>query len=600
MAAACLLSLAGGACDRGAPPAASPSPTKAAASVVVPPAPPLLTSADVDARVREAWSQAGVTPTVPADDATWLRRAWIDVLGTIPPPEVVQHFLADPAPDRRARAVDAMLASPLWADHWTDYWDEVWMGRATRGLNVDRGAFRAWLHDAFAGDARWDRIVTELLTATGVNSAGGRQRDAFANEGRGGAADGVSGAVNWTLKYAQTPQDMAGTASRTLLGVQIQCAQCHDHKTEKWKQTDFQAFAAAFVRTRFVPIDSGRAMGAVGRVEVRDIARPAPRFAKMTDLEPIDQARPTALDGTDLGDGPGVRTALAKWITAPQNPYFARAMVNRMWGHFLGRGFSDPVDDMRPSNPVAAPALLDALAADFAASGFDVRHLVRVIVGTQAYGLSAAPLSDATAKTDPEAKLWERFRVTPLGPDELLNALVSATRVDNVVRATGKLDLEALRFRVRQRYGFLFDVDEESDEPEYDGTIAQALTLLNGSVTGTGARLLPGGALADVLAAPGDDASKVEALYVRTLSRFPASDETARWQTFLQDAMAAPPPIAAPPSANRGAKGSKPPRPDPLSRLENRAAPAREDARARAYEDLLWTLLNSSEFVLNH
>lgn len=601
------------ACDRSAPPAAAPA---HAAATPPAPAPVLLTSADVDARLQAAWTAAGVSPTAPADDATWLRRAWLDVLGTIPPPEVVTRFLADTSPDRRAKAVDAMLASPLWADHWTDYWDEVWMGRTARAQNVDRGAFRAWLHDAFAHHEPWDRIVTELLTADGVNSAGGKQRDAFANDGHGGTADGVNGAVNWTLKYAQTPQDMAGTASRTLLGVQIQCAQCHDHKTEKWKQTDFQAFAATFMRTRFQPLDEGKAMGQVQRIEVHDLPRAAPRFNKMGDLEPLAKATPRALDGTDLttGGADQARVALARWMTSPQNPWFARALVNRMWGHFLGRGFVDPVDDMRPSNPASAPELLDALAADFTASGDDLGHLVRVIVGTKAYGLSAAPMNDATAKADPEAKLWERFRVTPMGPEELLGALVTATRVDAVVRATGRLDLDNVRFRVRQRYGFLFDVDEESDEPDFDGTIAQALALINGSVVGTGTRLLPASALADVMASPGDDATKIGALYLRSLSRFPTADETTRWQAFLADAMNAPPPDpsaqpAAPaPPGPRGAKagkkgqgkGGKGGGPDPLAGLENRPLPPREDARARAYEDLLWTLLNSSEFALNH
>jgi hypothetical protein len=595
--------LAIAACDRGAPPPASPPAAPATLAAAAAPKPALLTSADVDARLRAEWAKAGVTPTPPADDATWLRRAWLDVLGTVPPPEVVLRFLADTGKDRRARAVEAMLASSLWADHWTVYWDDVWMGRATRGQDVDRGAFRTWLHAAIAKDEPWSQVVTELLTATGVNSEGGRQKDAFAADGRTAPTDGVNGAVNWTLRYAQTPQDMAGTASRTLLGVQIQCAQCHDHKTEKWKQSDFQAFAAAFVRTRFVPIDRGKAMGQVKRVEVRDLDHPAPRFAKMGDLDPIDKAQPTALDGTSLGGGDGVRGALAKWVTSPDNPWFSRAFVNRMWGHFLGRGFVDPVDDLRPSNVPAAPAVLDALAADFAASGFDVKHLVRVIVGSEGYALSSAPLAEATAKVDPEAKLWERFRVTPLGPDELLGALVTATRVDNVVRATGRLDLDQIRFKVRQRYGFLFDVDEESDEPDYEGTIAQALALLNGGVVGTGTRLLPGSALADVLAAPGDDASKIESLYVRTLSRLPAADEVTRWQAFLNDAMQAPPPAPAAPSpaaAGKQGKGRKAGQPDPLARLENRAPTAREDARVRAYEDLLWTLLNSSEFVLNH
>jgi hypothetical protein len=291
-------------------------------------------------------------------------------------------------------------------------------------------------------------------------------------------------------------------------------------------------------------------------------------------------------------------------VTAADNPWFSRALVNRMWAHFLGRGFVDPVDDLRPSNPPAAPELFDAFAADFVASGFDLKHLVRVIVGTAAYASSAAPVTEAIAKADPEAKLWERFRVTPLGPDELLNALVAATRLDAVVRDTPRLDLAEIRFRVKQRYGFLFDVDEESDERGYDGTIAQALALLNGSVVATGASVLPGSALGDIAALPGDDALKIEALYLRTLSRLPTSDEVARWSAFVEDAPDPPEPERPQrplPKTDGGLPPSAAPaQPDPLRGLENRAGNQRASRRVRAYEDMLWALLNSSEFVLNH
>ncbi|HLK41131.1 MAG TPA: DUF1549 and DUF1553 domain-containing protein [Polyangiaceae bacterium] len=596
-------------CDRSGPPPAAPAPSAS------PPAPPvaasgpkLLAAADVDLRLLGAWRAAGVTPTAPADDATWVRRAWLDVVGTIPPPEVVRRFLADGAADKRSRALEDLLASPMWADHWTAYWDDVWMGRDARRPDVDRGAFRGFLHDAFARNAPWNALVTELLTATGQNSEGGSHREADADEGRdGGRGPTIRGAVNWTLKYQDAPQDLAGAASRTLLGVQIQCAQCHDHKTEKWTQHDFQAFAAAFVRTRVVPIDAGNAMGMVKRVEVRDLDRAAPRFAKMGDLEAVTKAVPTALDGTPLDAGVGVRAALAQWMTRPDNPWFARAFVNRMWGHFLGRGFVDPVDDLRPSNPPVEGDLLAALAADFVASGYDVKHLVRVIVGTAAYARSAAPLDDATTKADPEVKLWERFRVSPLGPSELLDALVAATDLEGLVRANGRLDLAQVRFRVRERYGFLFDVDEETDEKGFEGTVAQGLALLNGSVVATGASDLPGGALRDVLAMPGDDAAKLEALYVRVLSRLPTPDEISRWRQFL----AAPPSgvsatvarDAGSPAARRAGSpqplGKRLP-PDPLRGVENRAAGERVDGVARAYEDVLWALLNSSEFGLNH
>jgi hypothetical protein len=590
------------ACDRATPPRSappvlgSPAPSGHALSPV-----PLLTSADIDARLRAEWQRAGVAPTPPASDAAWLRRLWVDVGGTIPPPEVVRRFLSDPSAGKRARAIEDMLASPLWAAHWTAYWSEVWMGRDPRGPDVDVGAFRGWLHDELARNAPWNEVVTELLTATGRNSTGGARREAEANEGAGGAPTGVHGAVNWTLKYQENPQDLAGAASRTLLGVQLQCAQCHDHKTEKWTQKDFEAFAAVFTRTRVEAVDRGRPMGMVRRVDVSNLDRTAPRFAKkMADLEGISKAKPSALDGTNLGEGDDVRAGLARWLTAPGNPWFSRALVNRMWGHFLGRGFVDPVDDLRPSNPPVAPELFGLLALDFVAGGYDVKRLVRVIVGTEAYASSAGPLDDASARADPDAKLWERFRVTPLGPDELLDAVIAATRLDAIVQETGRLDLTQVRFRVRQRYGFLFDVDEESDQSDYEGTLAQGLALLNGSVVATGASVLPGSALSQVLALPGDDARRIEELYLLTLSRFPTVSEIDRWSSFVRVWSSAPGQTRATPEANRVAARDKPRQPDPLQGLENRAGGQRLDARTLAYEDMLWTLLNSSEFVFNH
>jgi hypothetical protein len=587
----------------GSPPAPPPPIPPPAAPTQAVAKPALLTSADVDARLRSEWARTGVVPAAPADDATWLRRAWIDLLGTIPPPEVTRRFLVDRSPEKRARAIDEMLASPLWADHWTSYWDEVLMGLGTRAPDVDRGAFRAFLHAAFSRNAPWSEIVTQLLTATGRNSAGGPQREAYTDRGETGEAEGVNGAVNWTLRYQATPQDMAGAAARTLLAVQIQCAQCHDHKTEKWTQKDFQSFAASFARTRLVPVDAGKPMGQVRRVEVSELDRPAPRFAKMGDLEALSAARPRALDGTDLaGDPRSVREALARWITAPDNPWFSRAFVNRTWGHLMGRGFVDPVDDLRPSNPPAAPELYDALAADFAASGWDVKHLVRIVAGSEAYGLSAAALPEATAKIDPEAKLWERFRVTPLGPDELLNALIAATRLDAIVRATGRLDLDQVRARVQQRYGFLFDVDEDADTSDYEGTISQALALLNGGVTAAGASVLPGSALADVMAMPGDDAARFDELALRVLSRVPSPEERDRWVKLVADAQRSPAPVAAPAGSKKSAAANKatPRAPDPLRGLENRVATEQGGVRVRAFEDVLWAMLNSSEFVFNH
>lgn len=258
-----------------------------------------------------------------------------------------------------------------------------------------------------------------------------------------------------------------------------------------------------------------------------------------------------------------------------------------MWGHFLGRGFYDPVDDMREVNTPSMPRLLDRIAADFVAHDYDVAHLIRTICATEAYQLAAS----ASAKTDPENKLWARFHLVPLGPEELLNALLRATELETAAKKAGIKDLDQLRLQLVRQYAFLFDVDETDDVPDYSGTVTQALSLLNGQLLGQGARAVPGSALDDVLAGPGDDAAKIDALVLRVLSRRPAEAERTKWVNYVQIAGKTPRPTIPPPK--RGGPGA-----GPLGRLGNKAPPA--DARRAAYEDVVWALLNSSEFVFNH
>jgi hypothetical protein len=554
----------------------------------------------IDTAIRDAWKAEGATAAPRADDATFMRRVYIDIVGTIPPAEEIGPFVADTSPDKRKKLVDKLLESPHYAEHWMNYWDDVLMGREGKAQIVDRVAFRYWLHARFAANSPWDRMVRDLVDATGQNSVGGARVNlpkALAMEvpmgtsvpmkGDPNAADldAVNGAVNWTLRFEAAPLDLAGNASRVFLGVQIQCAQCHDHKTETWKQDDFRRFAAAFLHMRVNPIDVGPAMGMTKRLELVELDRVAPRFTGNPELAPLAKVKATALDGTDLEKGKETRKALAAWMTSKQNPYFARAMVNRMWGHFLGRGFTNPVDDMRPSNPPTMGDLLDKLAADFAANDFDIKALIRTITSTEVYNLSAS----SSAKPDAENKLWARFHLVPLGPEELMNSLLRATNVEAAAEKAGIKNLDQLRVQLVRQYAFLFDIDEEMDVPDYSGTVSQALSLLNGQLTGQGSRAIPGSALDDVLAKPGDDAQKIEELYLRVLSRKPTDDERARYANYVQIASKTPRATIPPPRKGGAGQG-------PLGRLAAKSA----DPRRAAYEDVLWAMLNSSEFTFNH
>lgn len=538
--------------------------------------------------LKKAWAQKGVTPAALADDATFLRRVYVDIVGTIPPPEKVLSFLADTSANKREKLVDELLASPAYAEHWADYWEDELMGQARQG-DIDRLALRLWLRDQFAKNAPWDQVVFALVTASGQNTVGGERAKSPSEAERAiqKSDTPINGAVNYVLKFRDTPQDWAGSASKTFLGVQIQCAQCHDHKTEKWTQQDFRKFAACFMRAQTLPID-GPMMKGLKRALVRDIDRPLPRFMRDADLQAIGRAAPTALDGTEMTGN--VRESVAKWMTT--SPSFSRAAVNRMWGHFLGRGFVDPVDDIRPSNPADAPELEDALSKDFAEHHYDLRRLVRTIALSQAYGLSTAPSASQDAKAPPV--LWSRFRATPLGPNELLDAVIDATSVDDVLRRLGRFNVEELTERLRQLYGFVFDVDEEFDRPTYEGTITQALLQLNGRLIAGGSTALPGSAVANVARAEASDAQRVESLYLRTLSRKPTREELDAWTKYLANPPALTPVDAKPKPKKNAGKGA-----DPLARVDGKIPEAR-DPKTAALEDLMWTLLNSSEFVLNH
>lgn len=546
----------------------------------------------IDTLLRARWQAAGIVPAARADDATFLRRVHLDVVGTVPTSERTRSFLADPAPDKRARLVDELLDSPRYATHMADTWDQILMGPQVRAPVLDRGALRRWLEVQFTRNTPYDELVTHLVTAEGMNSAGGsRGIQSFvggAERGRQEMDDGVNGATNWLLRYGRRPQDLAGNASRVFLGVQIQCAQCHDHKTEPWTTEHFRSFTAAFAHTRAVPLER-RERGMIRQVELEDVTWAPRRWFRDDELTEIAEAAPRALDGTSL-EADSRRRALATWMTGADNPWFARALVNRMWAHMLGTGFVEPVDDFRPSNPAIAPEVLDALVEDFVRHDYDLRHLLRTIAATEAY--QRAPYGGASSGETPAGALWSRYPLKPMRAGVLLSSLVDATGVEPVLERVSRGDVEKLKLRMRRQLGFVFDDDVESNPEEFEGTISQALFLLNGLVTNAATSAVPDGELATLLASDAGRDAKVTELYLRALSRPPTPDELDHWIEFVRTAKELP-------DGEMRAGGSRPKgRLGTLARRRFRSTAA--TAEDRAYEDLFWALINSSEFHFNH
>ena len=433
----------------------------------------------------------------------------------------------------------------------------------------------------------------------------------------------INGAVNWYMKYAGTPADLSGNASRIFLGVQIQCAQCHDHKTEKWKQDDFRRFTACFVRTRGTDLDRGQ-MGGFHRTVLADLngaKGPRPRAINPKNVKAAAAAEyvaavPAALDGTNFSDETNRREALAKWMTADNNPWFAQEIVNRMWAYFQGRGFVDPIDDFRTTNPAVMPDLLKKMSNDFIANKYDLKYLIRTICATQAYQLSCAPAKN----NDTRNTLWASHRLKEMEPQTLMTAVIQATNMGPVLEKVAGKNPEALKAALDRQFTFLFDVDEEFEQKEFEGTIPQALMLLNGNLVNSGATPIPGTALAQVMAMPGDDDAKIESLYLRTLSRKPLPTELSYWREFvnkprevtLTDGPPLPQigagrrrmidqPVGLPKAAKQAGKGKRNNGFDPLARFSaNRQMALATTPKQQAYEDVFWTLLNSSEFIFNH
>ena len=490
----------------------------------------------IDRLLSEKWAEAKVVPVGPADDAEYLRRLCLDLVGKIPTASEAREFLDDPAPDKRARLVERLLDSPTYTARATDFWRQLLLPEAdTEGqARFAAPAFEAWLRKKVVEDAGYDKMVREILTAR----LGARNANPSSTRAE------PSPAAFYIAKEGK-PENLAAGASRVFLGVRLECAQCHNHPFAKWKREEFWGLAAFFAGVQKQGPDDG--MGAIREVaNRRELAIPGTdKIVKAGFLDgppPVWKARAEP------------REVLADWITSPRNPFFARAAANRSWARFFGTGIVDPVDDMGGENVPSHPELLDVLADEFAAHDFELKFLIRALTATRAYGLTSA--IDRPEPTPPY--LFSAMSVRGLSAGQLYSSLAQATGVrdgaDPYLMDAGG---------ARGRFIDLF-ANRDERPTEAQTSILQALTLMNGQIVAGATSLESGDTLGAVAEAPYlDTAGRVEELYLAALTRRPRPDESALLVGYVEKA-------------------------------------GTPEGRSKALADVFWAILNGPEFKHNH
>ncbi|MFI5461313.1 MAG: DUF1549 domain-containing protein [Isosphaerales bacterium] len=501
-----------------------------------------LKPAFIDQLTEEAWNKAGVKPAKPAGDDEFLRRAYLDLLGRIPNVQEARAFLSTREIDKRGKLIEYLLEHPDYAKNAATQWTVLLIGRQNQGRMVDRASLTNWLRKQFAADRPWNEIVHELVSSTGSNKE--------------------NGAVNYVLAHLEFDAvPLTSRTTRLFLGEQIQCTQCHDHPTNQWKQIDFWGINAFFkgMKTENVSKPAATGLDAYDHTELTDEPTDSyVRFDKRNGL--VGVTFPRFLDGRKISQGADVirRAELGKLIADPNNEALGKAFVNRMWAHFLGRGFVNPVDDFGSHNPPSHPELLDKLAQEFKQSGYSVKTLCRWIMKSRAYQLS----SMKNRPGEKEEGLFSQMQLKPMSPEQFFDSLLTATRANRA--GSGDEDHRKRDAWMRQ-FLFTFANDEDGESTSFQGTIPQALMIMNGELMNDALSCKPGSFLGDVIAqaprqARSPDAFMVDSIYLAALSRHPSSKETAQAGQYL---------------------GSYP---DSIQVLQ----------------DLFWALLNSNEFVLIH
>jgi hypothetical protein len=522
----------------------------------------------INAEIRKGWQDGNFAPSPKAAEEEWCRRVFLDIVGRVPTVGELKQFMAEPTPTRKQKLLDRLLDSDEYAEEYANYWATVWSNllvgrppaRRVNGDLVNRDGMHQYLRVSFLRNKPWNQMVYDLVSATGTTSPDDPS---------------YNGATNFLASMIKNDDPMLTQATsktaKIFLGLQVQCTQCHNHPFNDWKQDQFWSMNAFFRQTH------GRAVSRAGRdIESASIDNSDFRGEGSTPNEAeiyyelrngtMAVAYPTFVDGTKINPSGYVnevnrRAELGKLIT--KSEFLSKAIVNRLWGHFLGYGFTKPVDDLGPHNPSSHPELLDRLGKEFSGHGHDLKQLIRWITLCEPYSLSSR-ISPRNKKDDPslgEKPKFSHFYLRQMQPEQLYDSLQALKFLPGEDRRE-KGTLEE-RTKERREWMTQFTVnlgnDEGEDATTFNGTIPQILMMMNGPLVKEVTDTSSGTLLAKLSGAGMGPQDTIDYLFLAALARKPGPQDVSMCQQAL---------------SSRGA--------------------------GVAYQDILWSLLNSNEFIFVH
>ncbi len=501
----------------------------------------------VDDAVFANLKELGIPPSPGCDDATFLRRVSLDIAGRVATDAERASFFANPAHDKREQVIDSLLRSSEYADFFANKWTAMLKNRRDDASDITSNfAFHAWVRDSLLSNKRYDQMVRELLAATGT---------VIANP-----------PVVW-YKRVKEPKQQVEDVAQLFLGVRMQCAQCHHHPFERWSQDDYYSFSAFFTQVGRKPtatrgedmIFHKRGMAVATNIKSGSVLKPAA----------LGDAIPTIAADEDP------RLKLADWMSSPSNPFFAKAVVNRYWKHFFRRGLVEPEDDIRDTNPPSNPELLAALEQHFLASGFDLKSLVRVITSSNAYQLSSVPNLYNIADQQNYSRYYPRRLQAEVFLDAIDDMVSSRTEFPNLPNGTRAIALPDNSYNNGSPFLKVFGRPENESVCECErvqsSSLAQSLHLINAKEIK--AKLAKSDGRADLLAkSDKSNEEKIRELYTVAFAREPSEIELKASLDFLTE-------------FRTDASGK------PIDALK---------AKQESFQDLIWALINTKEFLFNH